>query len=597
MSVQYDSSETLLNATWVAVQLSERDVAGQIPLNYVTNPAVALSAACFGNGIYDQQDAAQCFSNLLAIGYRRFVVDLYWSVSRRTWYFCPVSIPVSPGVTISSATSTTKTTTATASADSATITGTDDSNGDTLYELGSYKCTDNLDPYTLAEVLVGYFRDTNSRLTVYTTYLVLNLHVAASASTPNEPASTISGGQLPSGNELAGSILGTALDDFIYSPAQLATDRSNLNQSWYKVDEGYMPITEYFTVHENEAGEQSTPDGWPSSKYIQLAKRDRVLIGYGSIDSQLLNYNLSTEGNSVFPPGYLTSDVTVSATNGTLTSGCLYEPGFTSVSQTNSSWAISSGLPVLDGLSTDETMASLSNVLSGITACGLSPMLNTTLFDQTADQQVEHYRNFSLSSSWAWVLGEPHDANYGGGDGDPKYDRCAIMDLTLNGHWRSTNCTEKRRGACRIGNSPFSWVLSDTIESFSKVSDSCPPGSSFAVPRTGLENTYLYRHLLSLPETTVDLSSADPAFREVFLDFNSIDVTSCWVSNGYEARCPYASDPQQLERKTVLVAAIAGIIILIITALTFFVKCNANRRNSRRRKRVIEGWEYEGVPS
>ena len=97
--------------------------------------------------------------------------------------------------------------------------------------------------------------------------------------------------------------------------------------------------------------------------------------------------------------------------------------------------------------------------------------------------------------------------------------------------------------------------------------------------------------------STVDLSSADPAFREVFLDFNSIDVTSCWVSNGYEARCPYASDPQQLERKTVLVAAIAGIIILIITALTFFVKCNANRRNSRRRKRVIEGWEYEGVPS
>ncbi|OQE13767.1 hypothetical protein PENFLA_c043G01407 [Penicillium flavigenum] len=596
MSVQYDSAETLLNATWVAVLLSERDVAGQIPLNYVTNPAVSLSTACFGNRIYDREDAAKCFSNLLSIGYRRLVVDLYWSVNRRTWSFCPVSVPVKSGVAVSSDVS--NTTTATASADLATITGNDDSHGHTLYELGSYKCTDDIDPYTLAEVLVGYFRDTNSRLTVYTTYLVLNLHVAASDSTPDEPASTISGGQLPSGTELAGSILGSALDDFIYSPAQLTSDRSNLNQSWYKVEQGYMPITEYFTVHENEAGEQSTPDGWPSSKYIQLAKRDRVLIEYGSIDSQLVDYDLSTGENLVFPPGTLTSSVEVSATtNSTLTSGCLYEPGLTRVSQTNSSWAISSGIPVPDGLSTDETMASLSNVISDVTACGLSPMLNTTLFGQTADQQVEHYRNVSLSSSWAWAIGEPHDAKYGGGDGDPKYDRCAIIDLTLGGHWRSTNCTDQRHAACRIGNSPFSWVLSDTTEYFSNVSDTCPPGSSFAVPRTGLENTYLYNYLLSLPETKVDLSSTDPARREVFLDFNSIDVTSCWVSGGYGAKCPYASDPQQLERRTVLVAAIAGIIILIITALTFFVKCNANRRNSRRRKRVIEGWEYEGVPS
>ncbi|CAI7602987.1 unnamed protein product [Penicillium glandicola] len=584
MSVQYDSTATLLNATWVAVQLSERDVAGQIPLNYVTNPAVSLSAACFGNRIYDTTDAAECFSNLLAIGYRRLVVDLYWSVKRRTWSFCPVSVP--------------QTTTATASADSATITSTDDSHGDTLYELGSYKCTDNLDPNTLAKVLVGYFRDTNNQLTLYTTYLVLNLHVAASDATPDEPASTVSGDQLPSGTERAGSILEAALGDYIYGPAELASDRSNLNESWYKVEQSYMPITEYFTVHENEAGEQSTPDGWPSSKYIQLAKRDRVLIGYGSLDSNLMDYNVSTEETWVFPPGHLTSSVNISAnTNGTLTSGCLYEPGLTRVSQTNSSWAISSGFPVPDGLSTIETMDSVSNVLSSITACGLSPMLNTTLFGQTADQQVEHYRNVSLSSSWAWANGEPHDANYAGGDGDSKYDRCAIMDLTLGGRWRSTNCTLQRHGACRIGHSPFSWVLSNTTEYFSNVSNTCPSGSSFAVPRTALENTYLHRYLLSLSGTKVDLDSTDPALREVFVNFNSIDVTSCWVSTGYGAECPYVSDPQELEHRTVLVAAIAGIIILIIAALTLFVKCNANRRNSRRGRRVIGGWEYEGVPS
>jgi hypothetical protein len=171
------------------------------------------------------------------------------------------------------------------------------------------------------------------------------------------------------------------------------------------------------------------------------------------------------------------------------------------------------------------------------------------------------------------------------------------MDLTLEGHWRSTNCTEERRAACRIGNSPFSWVLSDTFSYFSNISETCPEGSSFAVPRTGLENQYLYRHLLSLPESKINPDSSNALLREIWVDFNSIDVTSCWVSGGSGATCPYASDPQQLERRTVLVAAVAGIIIVVIAALTFFVKCNANRRNSRRRKRAIDGWEYEGVPS
>ncbi|CAG8076734.1 unnamed protein product [Penicillium salamii] len=608
MSATYDSSATLLNATWVAVLL--RDVAGQIPLNFVTNPAVSISAACFGNGVYDKEDAVQCFSNLLAIGYRRLVVDVYWSVTRRSWSFCPVNVPAKSDVTVSSETSTVsatsetstvttaETTTTALSADPATITGYENSHGDTLYELGQYRCTDDLDPFTLAEVLVGYFKDTNSQLTVYTSYLVLNLHVAASDATPDEPAPSITGDDLPSGSERVGSMFGTALGDFIYSPVQLATDRRNLNDSWYRVEQSYMPITEYYTIHENEAGEQSTPDGWPSSKYIQLAKRDRVLIEYGTVDPQLADYDLTVDENAIFPPGYLSATSKVSATtNGTLTSGCLYKPGATDVAQANSSWGVSNYVPVPAGLSVDETMGSISNAIIDITACGMSPTLNTTLFGSTADTQIEHYRNVSLSSSWAWAIGEPHDANFAGGDGDPKYDRCAIMDLTLEGHWRSTNCTEQRRAACRIGNSPFSWVLSDTFAYFSNVSDTCPEGSSFAVPRTGLENQYLYRHLLSLPESKIDPGSSNALLREIYVNFNSIDVTSCWVSGGYGASCPYASDPQQLERKTVLVAAVAGIIIVVIAALTFFVKCNANRRNSRRRKRAIDGWEYEGVPS
>lgn len=481
-----------------------------------------------------------------------------------------------------------------------TITGYSGTHGDTVYELGPYRCTDDLDLSSLAEVLVGYFQGTTSPLTIYTTYLVLNLHVAANDSAPSKPASAVTGDDLPSSEtERVGSYFQMNLREFLYSPAQLATDRSNLNESWYQVEQSYMPITEYFTIHEDSTGQQSTPDGWPSSKYIQLAKEDRVVIEYGSVDPQLAAYDLTQDEDAIFPPGYLTSGVTVSASsNGTLLSGCLYQPEATEVSQANSSWAMSNGIPVQYDSSSGSTLGSLADVIAGVTACGLSPMLNTTLFDQTADVNVDPYRNVSLSTGWAWAAGEPQGAETGGGTQDqPKFDRCTIMDLSSGGRWRATNCTETRRAACRVGNSPFSWALSTSADHYYNVSDSCPPGSSFAVPRTSLENTYLYKYLLTQSTSIIDPASTDPTLREVYVDFNSIDVTSCWISGGPGAGCPYASNPQQLERQAVLVAAIAGIVICIITALTLFVKCNANRRNSRRRKRIIEGWEYEGVPS
>lgn len=574
---------------------------------------MSLSSACFGAGLYDREDAAKCISNLLAIGYRRLVLDLYWSVTRRTWTFCPVNIPLRADTTVSAYISTTtevsSTTTVTTTTDSisttsdaaaASITGYSDSHGDIVYELGPYRCTDDLDLSTLAELLVGYFEDTASDLTIYTTYLVLNLHAAGSNSAPTEPASAVTGDDLPSSQtERVGSFLGLNLQDYLYGPSQLAKDRNNLNASWYEVRESYMPIVEYYTIHKDKEGIHSTPDGWPSSKYIQLAKSDRVIMEYGSVDPQLATYDLAQDQDAIFPPNYLTKQTNLTiASNGSVTSGCLYKAGVTEVSQANSSWAISNGIPVAYSASDDITMQSLDDTLAGITRCGVSPMLNTTLFGQTADVNVDHYRNVSLAMGWAWAIGEPEGAESGGGTEDaPKFDRCAIMDLSLGGRWRATNCTEQRLAACRVGNSPFEWALSNSTVEYKLVSGVCPAGSSFAVPRTGLENTYLYEYLLTQPHSVINPVSTDPSQREVYIDFNSIDVTSCWVSGGAGASCPYASDPQELERKTVLVAAIAGFVILVIAALTLFIKCNANRRNSRRRKRVVEGWEYEGVPS
>ena len=125
-----------------------------------------MSSACFGNGLYTRDKATDCISNLLAVGFRRLVVDLYWSVDRRAWSFCPVTIPTSADVYVSEITSTTTAETSatstittndvvssTTAAEPATITAYADSDGDTVYKLGQYRCTDDLDINMISQIL------------------------------------------------------------------------------------------------------------------------------------------------------------------------------------------------------------------------------------------------------------------------------------------------------------------------------------------------------------------------------------------------------------------------------------------------------------
>lgn len=474
----------------------------------------------------------------------------------------------------------------------------DDLTDDLLYNLGPYKCSDDLNLQDLLDVFEDYFHDTNTELVIYTRFLSLDLHAAADPTSADEPAPSITSDQLPVVSNRISSILRDKVGSHIYGFSSLLDDRRNLNDSWYNVEEMYKPITEYFTIEENQDGVQSTPDGWPSAKYVQLAAERRLLVEYGSIDPQLGDYVLADHNDVIFPPGYLTSRVPVAAADdGSLDSGCLYDPGTTDISNINASWAIAGAIPVPQNLS-DASLRAISDLVVNLTSCGITSTLNNSLFSDTADIDPGPYRNLTLSTSWAWALGEPAAPAYDLDAAESPDTRCAVMDLSLDGQWRTANCSETHRAACRINNQPFRWALSSEPFEYEEThSDTCSSPSEFSVPRTGLENTYLFRHLLSLPRDLIDPESSDPLKREIWIDFNSIDTQTCWVSGGPEAKCPYTNDPDQLERRTVLVAAVAGIVICIIAALTLFVKCNANRRNSRRNRRIIQGWEYEGVPS
>ncbi|KAI9373851.1 hypothetical protein BJX61DRAFT_501001 [Aspergillus egyptiacus] len=602
MSLKFDPDDSLLNSSWATVLLSERDVAGQIPINFVTSSAISLRAACFGDNKYERRAAEKCVSNLLAVGYRRFNIDLYWSPGLRRWLLCPVSIPQGVDV-VAVSPHATPTTTAVAQG---TVTAEPNRSDDLLYDLGPYQCSDGLDLSALLDILHDYFRNTDSDLVIYLRYLSLNLHVAADPTSPNEPASIVVSEQLPMTSDRVSSIVEDKLGSYIYPPSRLLEERRNLNDSWYEVEDTYKPIVQYFTIEEDAEGIQSTPDGWPSAKYIQLAADRRLLVEYGSVDPQLSSYDLSAENEVIFSPGYLTSTVPVSATNdGSIESGCLYDPDEISISAVNASWAIAPDIPLPRNLSSDQALSYISDLVVNLTGCGVTSTLNSTLFNVTADSTPDPFRNLTLSSSWAWALGQPRAPRHDLDSAESADKRCAVMDLSDNGHWLTANCSESRLAACRINNHPFRWSLSSTPYSYqdahqhacAKFEPESEEKTAFSVPRTGLENTYLYRYVLGQPPSLIDPASSDPVKREIWIDFNSIDVETCWVTGGPDERCPYTSDPDQLERRTVLVAAIAGIVICIIAALTLFVKCNANRRNSRRNRRVIQGWEYEGVPS
>lgn len=586
--------------------------------------------------MYEDEATSSCISNLLSVGYQRLVVDLYWSSKRKQWTFCPIAIPTdavgateNPETAVTSASSAVlssgdmdevHTTSMSTTTSQSITTSTNDLNvgrnnlhggvygkplsasitasptsGDPnplLYDLGPYSCTHTLDLSTLINVVFEYFQETANTLQARLLYLVFNIHSAADIDNPDRP-SEVPADLLPDPDQLVGSIIDATLGTYMYTPPQLQDERGNLNMTWYNTPGSYYPIAEYFKTNKNPQAIHSTPDGWPCGKYVVIKKAKRLLLGWGTVDDEIQRYSFPGDKNLVFPEDTLTSKVDVEATqDGGIESGCLYDPDSLEV-PSKASWSQLAEISGFDySAISDLDMSPLSNLSKNLKFCGISPVVNQTLLNATAGEDIRSYQNIS-HSVWFWASGEPYSPS----DKDPeKHYRCALMDTSLFGNWRATDCSQQYHAACRVNNSPYSWVLTENKTSFNGATDECPENSTFGVPRTGLEQTYLTA-LLNKSDVAEDLSSTDGENKGIWVNFNSLDTRSCWVTGGPNATCPYYEDEDADERREIVVPTVAAIIVLIITALTLFVKCNANRRNSRRKKRVIEGWEYEGVPS
>ena len=198
-----------------------------------------------------------------------------------------------------------------------------------------------------------------------------------------------------------------------------------------------------------------------------------------------------------------------------------------------------------------------------------------------------------MSTIWSWDTDEPRNRTSGSEDSDSSTaDRCAVLNAT-SARWQTEDCSATHHAACRVSNQPYEYRISDASVSYTRAEDACNGATSFAVPRTGLENTYLLFTFASFRSFS---ASDDTPDELLWLDFNDLDSASCWVI-GQNSTCPYQAQSLSAGR-TVVVPTVAAVIVFAVALAVVVVKCASNRRSSkRRRKRGDDGWDYEGVPS
>ena len=639
-------------------------------------PSVSVSAACFSHNSYRGEAAANCISNLLAVDFKRLYLDLHWDTQQLRWSLCPAELPlppanVQPSVSTTAAETSTHVTsaaqskraatasskygfekkqgtapdeehdeavwigrrqaggsTSTASSSAAASTTTSPAQQPTgeqgsdsqQFQIGPYSCDRDASLSMFMMVLQSYLLATDNTIQASFKHIIFDLHIASPVHDPTAPGERPPSDRLPNGSNLVGPIIDSNLSTWFYTPPTLLAQRADLNTSWSAAPGQESPDPAYF-INDTSPGRASfSPDGWPSEGFLEFFKNFRLILGYGSIDPQLSDYDFQRDQTYIFAPDFLSRGVddTISS-DGDVTSGCIFDSASSSVSSANSSWALSPLGP--SDLSTSPVEGRNSSPTYSYTAahalidCGISPHLNATLSDTTADVDPAPYLAFTLSTVWSWAPGQPLNDSAASSHSFPGMDdgdyaasdfRCAYFNGSQNvspteGRWYNTFCQNELHAACRDNNNPYSWSVSDRRGRHNNVADNCPMNTTFAVPRTSLENRYLLTAVQSFFSSPARAPSRMSDDREragaynVWLNFNSIDVEACWVS-GPDARCPYTNTTGQNEGQ-VVVPIVAAFAIIILAFLTVLAKLGGNRRKSRKRRRVKEGWEYEGVPS
>jgi len=442
----------------------------------------------------------------------------------------------------------------------------------------------------LTGILADFLDSTATTTGAALTLFAFNVHAASSITNPNGEAPNVSQDQLPKQGQLLSDLLRGNLSDELYKPTLLSDQRANLNDSWYNVEWSNRPLEGYYHVSENAQGELYTNSGWPTEAFIEFKQLFRLVASYGNVDTQMKEYDVAGDSDYIFPPNTILNQKAMAVgSDGRVTSGCLFNPSDETVtSASNSSWAVSTA-PGLDVSSNPDLTSPIASI-NNLTVCGATPWLNETLSSTTADRNPLPYAAYVHSTLWTFAPGEPLNATQG--DDQRTINRCVVMTKSpYPSRWRTTDCRETHRVACHNPSSPYAWRISSESSDYAGAETRCTPPYRFSVPHTALENAHLFAAFEALQSDRRD----DDV---LYVNLNSINTPDCWVV-GLNSTCPYLPSTDTDRTRIVVVPTVAAVIIFLLAVMTFFLKCAANRRENKRgrKRRLVDGWEYEGVPS
>lgn len=197
-----------------------------------------------------------------------------------------------------------------------------DTSNEPLISIGPFVCTTTINLSTFTSQLQDYIQKTESLLGANLLYVVINIHAAAATRSPSSPAPAPS--NLPGPSNYLGNLFSGNLSAYIYSESNLRSERTNINSSWYTVNELFRPVADYYPIELGDYGIASTDDGWPGESFVEFSKSKRLLLQWGTVDPQMANYNFTGDSGIIFPTSYIQDVQTdINATSdGNITRGC-----------------------------------------------------------------------------------------------------------------------------------------------------------------------------------------------------------------------------------------------------------------------------------
>ncbi|EDK44662.1 hypothetical protein LELG_02841 [Lodderomyces elongisporus NRRL YB-4239] len=555
----------------VAVR-TQRDVSKPIPIDQVGVAGISLNSV-FDNQGYTADSLAE-LTNLLQLGTQVVLLTLYWNEFTSVWQLCPAPFPQNVTYYLNSLVNVT-------------------------WNNNTYLCEYGFTTNDIMDTIFEYLQSSNTVFNVYFMHLLLNLksiHYEKSNKTidleniyaPNSRTNII-------GNTTLYDTV-APLSPYIFTPDVLESyqnSEANSTQSNYQ----------QFYAQSNYT--------FPSLDSVLFLEVKRLLVNVVNndlVDSRRVYSITLRDRSNIFFNNTMPSTTLDTAEADAFCDRVLNSAN--DIETFNNLSLYTHFRYVTDNNKKRFTMKGVRRYVK----CGLSPVFNASSyqvtndsFAQTSNQSYYPTANESLLdvevafeafipyNFWSFAPGQPimnetTRGNVLSSDANVAY-KCVAMNPD---GWTVEDCYTEYQYACKNITSPNDWFISTRSRRsyFDIDNDACPDGYNFSLPRLSIEMAALY-----------NVIKKENAEYPVWIDLNDITISTCFVSGGPYAQCPYQKTVTT--KKFIRMIAPSSIVALVILFLIFlenlFRKNQLQTNRKKYWKKVLSEHyakhEQEGVPS